>query len=141
MRTNTRPPGTVLIIDDDPEICEALELAATMEGYEVCIASDEAAALDILDSVSPSVILLDYYIAGQDIQRFAMRLRESVPSIPIVLMTGARDPGVKAKELGIKHVLPKPFDIEALSKLLRRFGVRSKYAARKKECLAFSLFA
>jgi len=131
----------VLVIDDDPEICDALELAASMEGYSVQVADSEETALEMIESSPPALILLDYYMAEHNTERFVSTVRAINRSIPIVLMTGALEPAGKAKELGLKRYLAKPFDIDALQKVLREHGVDRREAIASKRKLTFSLFS
>jgi len=110
----------VLVVDDEPDICEALELALTMEGYRVAAAHDRDAALRLLTTAKPVVILLDYCMPGLNAQDFVDQVKTSRATAPIVLMTGTKDPGEQARALGISHFLPKPFELDDMLKLVRQ---------------------
>jgi len=133
--------ATVLVVDDDPEICEVLELALTIEGYAVRIAYDEVLALEIASSEPLALIMLDYHGVGANTQKIVERLREIDPSVPIVLMSGINNPARRAKDLGLKHFLAKPFDINALRKVLEaHVGTRRRKPVRRSN-VEFSLFS
>ena len=110
---------TILVVDDDPEIGEVLELAMSVEGYSVEVAQSHEAGLRLMREVAPAVILLDYYGLGGDPGQFVAQATSINSATPIVLMTSARTATIRARDLGINHVLAKPFDIESLLTLLQ----------------------
>jgi DNA-binding NtrC family response regulator len=133
--------GTVLIIDDDPEICDVLQFAVNSEGYEARVAENGDIALEIIADWRPSLVLLDYYGVDEEIGHFYESLRLIDPTIPVVLMTGAQEPGRKAKEMGVKQFIAKPFNVEALRKILRD-NIRARPARpAKKRSMEFTLFS
>jgi len=141
MEQASRTSATVLVVDDDPEICEVLELALTIEGYAVRIAYDEQTALEIASSEPLALIMLDYHGIGADTQKVVERLRGYDSSVPIVLMSGVNNPARRAKDLGLKRFLAKPFDINALRKILDEH-VRTRRGRRlRRSNVEFSLFS
>ena len=131
---------TVLLVEDDPDTAEAMEMAISMEGYPIRVASDQADALDMLPLTKPSVILLDYYGVTSDIKKFVARIREIHPKVPIVLMTGARDAKTKAKELGLKECLPKPFSADALRNILKKHCAAATSKVKLNERIQMDIF-
>jgi DNA-binding response OmpR family regulator len=117
------PSKTVLVIDDEADICEALELALSMEGYVVKAAQRREAAFSLAKKVNPAVILLDYNMPDFNVRDFAAWLKAENVRTPIVLMSGVSDAPAKAKDLGFAHVLSKPFDLDVLLDLLRKIAV------------------
>jgi DNA-binding response OmpR family regulator len=109
---------TILVIDDDPEIGEVLELAMSMEGYVVHVAQNQDDGLRLMRLTQPSVVLLDYYGIGADPRRFVAEATMIDDATPIVLMTALTTATLRARDLGLKHVLTKPFDIETLLAML-----------------------
>ena len=144
MRMTPREANTILVVDDDPDTREVLELAVSMEGYSVRLAEDTATALEILAACSPAMVFLDYYGIGEDTAKLVEHVRSANRATPIVLMTGAKDPARKARALGLKNFLPKPFDFDALRKLLHGQGETRKTFARAcshSRSLDFCLFS
>jgi DNA-binding response OmpR family regulator len=131
--------GTVVIIEDDQDTCEMIELAITMEGHSVHVAREHAEALDLIAATAPDMILLDYYGVTSDLSALIGSIGALKPNTPIVLMTGARQPAEKAKELGLREYLAKPFNTEELRGLLRAHckGAAGKASLRK---LSFNIF-
>jgi DNA-binding NtrC family response regulator len=129
---------TVVVVEDDPENRDVLEMAIGMEGFPVRVACDHDEAVDVLNSADPSLILLDYYGVGENIREFINRARLLHPKVPIVLVTGAKNPAQKARSLGLKEFLAKPFSSQQLHDLLEKHCVEK---ARKSEApLAFNMF-
>jgi DNA-binding response OmpR family regulator len=112
----------VLVVDDDQDIRDILELALGIEGYDVVLASDRNLALKSARESAPALVLLDYYMHGLEPALFISELRSLKIEAPIVLMTAAHDGKEKAKALGVDHLLPKPFDLDALVSILREYS-------------------
>ena len=112
----------ILLVEDDDSIREFIEMALTDEGYTVVTASDGAAGLAAASRASPRLILLDMRMRGLDGWAFSRAYRESPePHAPIVVLTAARDAGASAAEIEADGFLAKPFDLDDLLALVRRF--------------------
>ncbi len=112
----------VLIVDDDPNIRRMMLAALKREGYSFFEAANGAEALDIMRREHPNVVVLDLMmpiVSGWDV----LKERSSDPdllSIPIIIVSANRGPELAtAVDKGICAFLPKPFDIGALSALVR----------------------
>lgn len=108
--------ASILVVDDDEHIRELVCEALDLEGYEVRGARDGQAALDILASWSPSLILLDLNMPRMDGWTFCavQRQRPELAGIPVALMSAAHN--LHARELPCAPVaiLEKPFDLDDL---------------------------
>ncbi|MGQ0505366.1 MAG: response regulator [Myxococcaceae bacterium] len=113
---------TVLVVDDDPDILEALSEILEAEGYEVVRARNGQEALTRLDSTPPALILLDLMMPVMDGWEFAQRMRQqpAVASIPIIVLSADRNVGTKARDLGAVGHLPKPFELNDLLDMVHR---------------------
>jgi DNA-binding response OmpR family regulator len=129
----------IVIVEDDPDCREIIELAVSLEGYSVSTSKDHGDALDLLAHTTPAIVLVDYYGVSSDVKAFVGQIRALHPTVPIVLMTGARNPEEKTRELGLKEYLIKPFQIDELKTLLVRHHIRPRHSHRSKR-LQFSLF-
>jgi CheY-like chemotaxis protein len=105
----------VLVVDDDPDILEAICDILEGEGYGVARARHGAEALERLRERRPDLILLDLMMPVMDGLAFAHALRERRldPEIPIVVISADGNPQ-KAASIGARGFLAKPFDIDAL---------------------------
>jgi len=113
----------VLVVDDDPNYREMIVLMGQMWGIVVLEAGDCGQALQILDRGKDRIrlILLDYFMPGMEpTQCAAALIAKAGPSIPIILVTAAVDPAVRAAELKLSHWLSKPLDMSVLEVLFKK---------------------
>lgn len=109
----------VLVVDDDPDLCDSLRDVLREYGFRVCIAHEEGEAIERLRE-STRVILLDLRLPGGDGAAVFRRIRERNPDARVVLITGYRDEmGPVVTSLlaeGVDAVHYKPFDMPRLLK-------------------------
>src|SRR3954468_1748828 len=116
------PEGaSVLVVDDDPQLREALSRALELDGYAVTTANNGAQALDALSGQRPDVMVLDVmmpYVGGLDVCR---TLRERRDRLPILVLTARDEVGdrVAGLDAGADDYLTKPFALEELRARLR----------------------
>jgi two-component system response regulator MprA len=105
----------VLVVDDDPDILDAVCDILEGESYRVARARHGAEALERLAGERPDVILLDLMMPVMDGIAFAqaLRTRGTDAEIPIVVISADGNPQ-KAAAVGARGFLAKPFDIDAL---------------------------
>lgn len=109
----------VLVVEDDDNIRELVDVILSGAGYEVFTASDGAAALQLLGSTRPDLVLLDMRMPIMDGWEFARRYRaRPEPHAPIVVLTAARDAAARAAEIHANGYLGKPFNIGELLTLV-----------------------
>lgn len=114
----------MLVVDDDPSIRKMI-IAALRRGdvpYSFLEAPNGRDALDLMRAEHPDVVVLDLMmpvLSGWDVLRERAD-DEALKAIPIIVVSANRDPEVAtAVNAGICAFLPKPFDISALSALVR----------------------
>jgi DNA-binding response OmpR family regulator len=113
--------GSVLIVEDDAQIAKAIHGALEDEGFEAEIAASVAEAGRAFEARRPAMILLDWNLpdgSGEDVVR-GVRGRDA--SVPIVVMSAARDAIVASYAVDARDRLAKPFDLERLVTLVRRY--------------------
>jgi CheY-like chemotaxis protein len=115
-------PFRVLVVDDDANIRRMIVAALRREGYDFVEAPNGKEALDLMRDDRPDVVVLDLMmpiLSGWDV----LQAREQDPAlltIPVIVVSANRDPELaSAVDKGICAFLPKPFDIGALSALVR----------------------
>jgi two-component system response regulator MprA len=111
----------VLVVDDDPQLREALSRALELDGYDVSTASNGVKALDAISGARPDVMVLDVmmpYVGGLDVCR---TLRERKDRLPILVLTARDEVGdrVAGLDAGADDYLTKPFALEELRARLR----------------------
>ena len=109
-------------MDDDPNIRRMIVAALKRDGYSFLEAPNGRDALDLMRAEHPDVVVLDLMmpvLSGWDVLRERMADAE-LRRIPVIIVSANRDPEVAhAVSQGICAFLPKPFDIGALSALVR----------------------
>jgi response regulator RpfG family c-di-GMP phosphodiesterase len=122
---NEKRVPNVLVIDDDPLLCEMLRVTFELEGIEMAEAEHVIAAEQRLAAKLPDAIVLDIGLPGVDGLFYCERLRESprTRNIPIVVISGSREAGMLALSAGAQSFLQKPFDpFELLGRIETLFG-------------------
>ena len=109
----------ILVVEDDENIRELVDVILSGAGYEVVTASDGAAALQVVGTARPDLVLLDMRMPIMDGWEFARQYRaRPEPHAPIVVLTAARDAAQRAAEIHADGFLGKPFDVESLLSLV-----------------------
>ena len=101
----------ILIVDDDPNICELLRLYLEKDHYHVSVAGDGEEALRMAADLSPDLILLDIMLPKLDGWQVCREIRKR-SSVPIIMTTakGETFDKVLGLELGADDYVVKPFD-------------------------------
>ena len=121
----------LLVVDDDPNICEALRLYFEKEGCTVKTAGDGVEAISAFKSFEPDLVLLDVMMPKKDGWQVCREIREISPK-PVIMVTAKGEvfDTVLGLELGADDYVVKPFDMKELSArikaVLRRYNAHSK---------------
>jgi len=113
----------ILVVDDEPAICWAIQQALSDGGHQVAIAgSGEAAWESVSGGSTPDLVILDVRLPGMDGLTLMDRLTQSLPGVPLVVMTafGNLETAVAAIGRGAFDYLVKPFDLPQLVGLVER---------------------
>jgi CheY-like chemotaxis protein len=113
---------SVLVVDDDPNIRRMIVAALRRDGYSFYEAPNGRDALDLMREQHPDVVVLDLMmpvLSGWDVLKERQHDAD-LSRIPVIVVSANRDPDVAvAVNAGICAFLPKPFDIGALSALVK----------------------
>jgi CheY-like chemotaxis protein len=115
---------SVLVVDDDGDVREAIALVLEDAGYSVADAANGLEALDVLRTVQPDVILLDLsmpLMSGQEF-RVEQLADPSISKIPTVVMSAADRLETKAASIQPAETLPKPIKMPRLLEIVARHG-------------------
>jgi len=108
----------VLVVDDDPDLCQSLRDVLVERGYRVCLAHDQSAASAQLHDTSFRVVLIDMKLPQGDGAAVYRLVREANPQARTVVITGFRGEMEQRVEQvlrqGADAVCYKPFDVGAL---------------------------
>lgn len=109
---------TILIVDDEPSVLEAIAYTLRKEGYRVAVASSGSEAIQTARRENPDAIVLDVMLPGADGLQVCRTLR-SESTVPILLLSakGEEIDRIVGLEMGADDYLGKPF---AMRELLAR---------------------
>jgi DNA-binding response OmpR family regulator len=117
----------LLLVEDDPSIRMAIELALTRQGHQITTAATGEEALDLWQSQRPELVVLDVMLPGLDGFEVCRRIRRT-DQVPIILLTARSDDidvvvGLEsgADDYVVKPVQPRVLDAR-IRAVLRRHG-------------------
>ncbi len=115
--------STVLLVEDDESLREALSTTLELAGYKTIEASDGKQALASLQHQNPDIVVSDVQMAGMDGHELLQSLRRHSKELPFLMMTayGSVDGAVQAMRAGATDYLQKPFAPEVLLNLVNRY--------------------
>jgi two-component system CheB/CheR fusion protein len=122
---NVHRTGTILVIEDDPEVRELLDLLLKDEGHRAETAPDGAAALELVarERVRPDLILADYNLPNSmNGLEIAAKLRERLHrQIPVIILTGDISTGT-LRDIALQDCiqLNKPVKLKELTQIIQR---------------------
>ena len=123
MITETKKRDVALIVDDSPETLRLLTDALDGAGMTVMVALDGAAAMRIVDQITPDIVLLDAVMPGLDGFETCKRLKRDagLDHVPIIFMTGLTETEhiVRGLEAGGVDYVTKPIVVEEMLARIR----------------------
>lgn len=124
--------GTILIVEDDPELRFILAVHLRAAGFEVIEATNGAEALDLAAKGSIDVIIMDVGLPVMDGLAVTRRLKQNpqTAGIPVIMLTArsATNDVIKGLEAGAQEYLPKPFEVaEVLARVRTVFKLASAH--------------
>jgi DNA-binding NtrC family response regulator len=116
----SQPSGRVLVVEDERDVAAVLHDALIDLGFTVRLAADGAAALEIVPTYRPDVVLLDLALPEIPGDVVLQRLHESDPALPVIVVTANADIDRARATLagGAFDYVAKPFDLEHLERVL-----------------------
>jgi len=110
---------TIMIVDDDPQLCAALQFKLQRAGYQVSAVGSGRDLLVHLEIQQPDLILLDLMMpdmSGIEVLEY-LRADPDLSSIPVVVVTAWGHTAMQARclELGAADFVSKPFSLRELA--------------------------
>ena len=115
-------PGRILVIDDDPALCDLLCEDLQHRGHQVWTALNVAAARALLQQQEIDIVLTDLNLPDVSGIDFCAELHQQRPDLPVIIMTafGSLDTAIAALRAGAYDFVTKPVDLDLLSISLDR---------------------
>jgi two-component system OmpR family response regulator len=117
----------ILIVDDEPLVAGVLADAILAQGHDAMVAHGGAEALQLIDRQHPDAVFLDVQMPEMNGLEVLRRLRESRPSLPVIVITGHADARdlEDAHRLGAIEIIEKPFLLNTLTEALSGLDTRA----------------
>ena len=124
--------GTLLVVDDEPDVREVLAEYFTAHGYAVIGAENAEAAKAVATRESVDLALVDIHMPGEDGLSLARHLRERYAGMAIIMLTSASTvvDRIVGLEIGADDYVPKPFDPRELAARVKSVLRRTSSAGR-----------
>ena len=112
--------GKIVIVEDEPNLLEAVSYNLRMEGFEVLTASDGELALDVVRENNPDLVILDVMLPKLDGFELCKIIRKE-NDVPILMLTAKGDEidRIVGLEIGADDYVLKPFSMRELMARVR----------------------
>jgi CheY-like chemotaxis protein len=117
----------IVVADDDPAICDALQYMLEDEGYEVSTTVN-GETIYKMEKEFPDLLLLDIWMSGQDGREICryLKKKELTKNIPIIMISAARDIAESARASGADDFIEKPFVMDDLLQKVAKYTEQEK---------------
>ena len=106
----------IVVIDDEPEVCDLLKDFLELNGYQASVANRAADGLKIIEKESPDLVLLDIVMPQIDGLECLARIKKIKPDVIVVIISGLQDEKIAKEAIrrGAYDYIAKPFDFTYL---------------------------
>ncbi len=114
--------GSIVVIDDEPDMCKILTKSLNLEGYHVTSFTSPLRALEYVRRYSPDVVVTDIRMEEMDGMAVLKEVKEFDPSIVVIMITayGTIENAIEAMKEGAFHYFKKPFQLGEVSALISK---------------------
>src|SRR6187399_3002904 len=111
-----RPPARILVVDDEPDACEALRQVLVSEGYDAIGETSAHRALEKARAEDFDLVLSDVSMREMNGVDLCRHLVQARPGVPVILVTGrgTMDTAIGAMRSGARDFLTKPVQVDSL---------------------------
>ncbi len=129
---------TILVIDDEPQMCRLVSTIFHQEGARVISAVTAEEGLEQFRTQAPHLVILDIMLPGEDGRDVCRAIRES-SDVPVILLTALSqgDEIVRGLDVGADDYVTKPFDRQVLLARSRAVMRRAEAQSRRLDSLIF----
>jgi CheY-like chemotaxis protein len=115
-------PRRILVVDDEPFVCDAVKMMLTFDGHEVDMALSGGEALEKFQTQKYDLVITDYSMPSMRGDELAIALKGRVPGQPVVLITAYAEMLKAHGEplAGVDFMISKPFMLEDLREAIAK---------------------
>lgn len=127
-KTRKKTIESILVIDDEPGISEYISTFLAKAGYQVSSLNNPREALDQVQLLKPSLVLLDIVMPDINGLEILKGIRKVSPETCVIIMTGIKDDSIcrESLELGACDYLVKPFSLDQLKATILTTSIKSE---------------
>jgi len=122
MSKPTIEPRHILVVDDEPFVCDAVKMMLAFDGHQVDSASSGKEALQLLEKGKYDLVITDYAMPAMKGDELAVAIKSRTPGQPVVLITAYAEM-LKASNnplRGVDFIISKPFLLENLREAISK---------------------
>lgn len=121
----------ILVVDDEPLVCDAVKMMLTFDGHQVDTASSGKEGLTLFGAGRYDLVITDYAMPSMKGDELAAAIKKIVPNQPVVMVTAyAEMLRASGQPLpGVDFVISKPFLLEHLREAIQKVAPGDKAAA------------
>ncbi len=118
----------ILIVDDEPDMCEMLTRILYSEGYLTDVAGSGKEAVQKVRTENVDLVLLDIMMLGMNGIETLQRIKTICPGLPVVMITAyaTLKTAQEAMSLGAYDYITKPFNLECVREVIKQ-GLEEQY--------------
>lgn len=106
----------ILVVDDDQSILDSMEIALSLQGYEVETTTKGEETFSKIESFKPDLIFMDVYLSGMDGREICKQIKErdDTKHIPVIIFSANKSMKEVFEESGANDFIGKPFNMDEL---------------------------
>lgn len=110
----------ILVVDDNPDILEAVQLILETQGYSVMTAEKSDEAVKSIQENKFDLIILDVLLSGGDGRTICKEIKQDLGKrVPVLMMSAHPSAEATIKNYGADAFIPKPFSVDKILKLVK----------------------
>ena len=115
-------PKKILVVDDEPMVCEAVKMLLEFDGHQVVTAVNGNEALALFDHGGFDVVITDYTMPGMKGDELALALKARLPAQPVIMLTAHAEmiKTIAVPLKGVDQLVSKPFQFQDLREAIQR---------------------
>jgi CheY-like chemotaxis protein len=116
----------ILVVDDEPLVCETIGMLLSFDGHEVVSAGSGKEALALFEKDRFDLVITDYTMPGMKGDELALAVKARVPGQPVIMITAHGDSlRTSGRPLtGVDQVVGKPFQLADLREAIQKVTAR-----------------